>query len=552
MHYFKKIIYITLTLLLSSISFAHGVIERPASREQFCGVESKPDEIYQDKMTHEKCRPIMTKADGSLDNTIYNFMAVLSHSVGRSNKSIEQLPTHVCGFNSEMWGGGKTPWDSAIDWPTTLINNGSQKFVWNISWGNHFGDTEEFAYWITKPDFQFDSNKELTWNDFEAVPFCKLKYNDAAPNANPDVIPDKANARFTTLCNVPARTNRSVIYGEWGRTSSTYERFHSCMDVVFSTDSTPPAKVKAVINSLPAQIVGATQLNLNGSQSTGANLIYNWSINAEDLKPYQLENSQTATPRLIIANIDVQQKVTVNLTVEKEGASNTVSASFTHMPVISNAWKMVGRANLTSTIKAGDKIQLRLIDTSGKDYMFPVSPLILNEETAKPENWAYTLALLVNPVNLFSAKIGVLSADNKTIEPIRSDSENMIFVPVKATIANAYIQLDQAANPVGDCLSQRRPDANSYWLSYDVYTDSAPLVLDFSATGIDLTVIGIDQGVFSGIKVLDKNKLLINSKPSWVTKSTPGYIGFYGPNHGSYDPFNSPLSANCHTGSSVK
>lgn len=551
MQFLKGITFLFLTFLFSTTSFAHGVIESPPSREQFCGVESKPDEIYKDKMTHEKCRPIMTLENGALDNSIYNFMAVLTHTIGRSNKPVEQLPNHVCGFNSEMWGGGKTPWDSAIDWPTSLLASGQQKFIWNISWGNHFSDTEEFVYWITKPDFQFDPTKELTWNDFESMPFCKLNYNDKSPNANPNVIPDKSNNRFITLCNVPVRTTRAVIYGEWGRNSSTYERFHSCMDVVFSPDDTPPP-IKAVIFPLPDQIMGSAELQLNGSGSVGTNLTYNWSIDAEDLKPYKLENSQSSKPRLIIEPVNAQQKVTVNLTVSQGAATNRVSTQFTHLPVMNSTWKTIGRATLTSVLKAGDKIWLRLIDNTGKDYPFPSTPLVLNEETAKPENWAYTLALLVNPTNPFSAKIGVLSSDNKTIEPIRSSSENMIYVPVNTSISNAYIQLEQTSTPV-TCISQRRADSNSYWLGYDVYTDNVPVILDFSATGIDLTKIGIEGGtVFSGFKVLDKNKLLISIKPDWVSRSTPGYLGFYGPNHGSYEPFNSPISASCQGGSVVK
>ena len=34
---------------------------------------------------------------------------------------VEPLPEHVCGFGSETWQGGATPWDAAIDWPTSSI-----------------------------------------------------------------------------------------------------------------------------------------------------------------------------------------------------------------------------------------------------------------------------------------------------------------------------------------------------------------------------------------------------------------------------------------------
>ncbi len=541
----NKTIIFLLTSLFSFQILAHGVIETPASREQFCGVESKPDEIYTDKMTHEKCRPIMTKIDGSMENSIYNFMAVLSHSVGRSDKPFDLLPKHVCGFDSEMWAGGKTPWDSAMDWPTTVITSGQQKFIWNISWGNHFSDTQEFVYWITKPDFEFNPDKELSWNDFESTPFCKLDYNDQAPNANPNIIPNKLTNRFTTLCNVPERKNRAVIYGEWGRTPSTYERFHSCMDVVFSQDNPIPT-TKAVISPIPAEVVGATELVLDASKSLGSNLTYKWSLDAEDISSYKLENSQTAKPRLVLGAIRAQQKVSVNLTVSQGENSNRASTQFLHVPAISASWKMVGKASQISTLKAGDKIQLRLIDTSGKDYLIPSSPLVLTEQSAQPQNWAYALATVVNPDNQFSAKIGVLYSDKKTINPVNSETENRIYVPVNSSIANGFIQLEQANIPTESCLSKRRANSNGYWLGYDVYTDVAPVVLDFSATGIDLTKVGIDQvSVFSEVKVIDKDHLLISNKPAWVSKTVAGYLGFYGPNHGSYEPFNSTVNASC-------
>lgn len=493
----------------------------------------------------------MTKEDGTMDNSVYNFMAVLTHSIGRANKPLEQLPAHVCGFGSETWNGGKTPWDKANDWPISLVNSGQQKFIWNISWGNHFGDTEEFVYWITKPDFQFDPNKELSWSDFEESPFCKLSYNDQNPEANPNIIADKTNNRFITTCTVPARTNRAVIYGEWGRNSYTYERFHSCIDVVFS-DSTPIPIIKAVIKSLPTEVSGASELELDGTQSQGENLSYSWSINAEDLTAYQLKDSQNAKAHLVMSNINAQQNVTVNLEVSQGNAANRASTQFIHLPAISSAWKIVGTATLASALNAGDKLQLRLIDSSGKDYLLPQTPLLLSEETAKAENWAYALAQAVNVDNLFSAKIGVLSADNQTIEPIKSATENKIYVPVQSQITHSFIKVERKDDSVSSCQAQRKQGSSSYWLGYDVYADNTPIILNFSETGIDLTKIIVENGVFSNVEVLDKDKLRINTKPDWVSQTTPGYLGFYGPNYGSYDPFNSVINANCRVGQLFK
>lgn len=543
---------IGLSLSLQTLtSYAHGVVESPASREQFCGVESKPDEIYSSKMTHEECRPVVTNADGTMDNSVYNFMAVLSHTIGRSTKPAAQLPRYVCGFDSEMWNGGKTPWDKATNWPTNLISSGPQQFKWNISWGNHFGDTEEFVYWITKPDFKFDPTKELTWNDFEDTPFCTLKYNDQTPNANPYIIPDKTTNRFITTCNVPVRKNRSVIYAEWGRTKSTLERFHSCIDVVFS--ATNPPVINALISPLPAQVKGATQLALDGSQSTGTNLTYSWSIDADNSAPYQLQNSTSAKATLIASNVNAQQVVTVNLTIQQGNTSSRVSSQFLHLPAdVTASWKTVGRATTTTLLKAGDKVQLRLVDAAGKDYFIPTPGLLLTADTAKPENVSYALAQAVNPANQFSIKVGVLAADNKTITPIHSATDNMIYAPNTSTIASSFIQVEKTTDTPSNCKGQRKEGSNSYWLGYDVSSDVVPLLLDFSATGIDLTKVILDKGVFGDVRVLDKDKLLISTKPAWVNKTTPGFMAFYGPNYGSYEPFNSPINAGCRTGNIIK
>ncbi|HHF7374830.1 lytic polysaccharide monooxygenase [Legionella bozemanae] len=530
------------SILLSSFVFAHGVIESPASRQQFCGVESKPDEIYKDKMTHEECRPMMTKSDGSLDNSIYNFMAVLTHTTGRSTKPISELPANVCGFNSESWQGGKTPWDRALNWPTVPMSSGQQEFVWNISWGNHFGDTEEFVYWITKPDFRFDPNKELSWDDFETTPFCHLSYNDQNPNANPNVIPDKVNNKFVTLCNVPARESRAVIYGEWGRNKWTYERFHSCIDVSFNDNPPPPVDIKAVIQKLPTQISGAEELELDGSQSIGSDLSYTWSIDADDLSPYTLTNSNSAKAHLSLANLRAQQPVTINLTVTKNDLRSQTSLMFIHSPAITSSWQLVGNAIVSETLKSGDKIQLRLIDNNGKDYFLPSEPLVLDSESAKPENIAYTLAQVINMGNNFSVKIGILDTNGK-VEPGRN-LNNKIYAPVTSIIKNAYIYVVPSNNPVETCTIERQSGSSAYWMGYNIYVDKAPFILDFSSINIDLTQINVSPGVFSEVSAINNHQLLVKIKPFWVTKTVPGYMGFT-PKSGSYPPFDNPLPASC-------
>lgn len=212
-------------LAFSAMSFGHGFVDSPGARNYFCGKVTKPDEVANGTARY----PVCGDAFASDFNGGYSYMSVLNHHQGR--KVLGPSTRNVCGFDSETWQGGKTPWDNAINWPVNNINSGSQVFSWDISNGPHYDDTSDFRYWITKPGFVYQVGRELTWADFEDQPFCDLPYNDDNPGAYPNVRAEKATARIHTTCTVPARTGRHVIYAEWGREPPTYERFHGCIDV---------------------------------------------------------------------------------------------------------------------------------------------------------------------------------------------------------------------------------------------------------------------------------------------------------------------------------
>jgi chitin-binding protein len=206
---------------------AHGLMESPPSRSWICGAITKPHEIDLGTAKYPAC----STAFAINDLAAYNFMAVVTHTWGRSK--VAPLPKHVCGFAGEFWKGAETPWDVPMDWPAQPVKAGTQAITWNVSWGPHFDDTKEFRYWITKADFVFSPAKALSWDDFEAEPFCVLEYDDKNPTANPKVSANKAAARFTTHCELPSRKGHHVVYGEWGRTEPTIERFHGCIDVAY-------------------------------------------------------------------------------------------------------------------------------------------------------------------------------------------------------------------------------------------------------------------------------------------------------------------------------
>lgn len=215
--------------LCAAGAWAHGLIESPPSRNWICGQASRPDEIDNGIAPTPAC----SVAYAANPLAAYNYMAVLTHGPGRD--SVSPPPAHVCGFAGETWRGAQTPWDVPMDWPTTPMAPGPQAFTWNITWGPHFDDTRDFKYWITKPGFVFSPTRALAWDDFETEPFCTARYDDRNPSATPETTVDKAKARITNRCTLPARTGHHVIYAEWGRSWPTLERFHGCVDGAFGT-----------------------------------------------------------------------------------------------------------------------------------------------------------------------------------------------------------------------------------------------------------------------------------------------------------------------------
>src|SRR5687768_5993618 len=137
--------FAALLAILGTDLFAHGLMSNPPSRSWVCGKETQMHEIAAKTAKTPACSAAFALGK----ETSYNYMAVLTHGLGRMK--VTPLPQNVCGFDAEPWQGKKTPWDVALDWPTTPVTAGPLDITWDISWGNHFGDTDDFAYWITKP-----------------------------------------------------------------------------------------------------------------------------------------------------------------------------------------------------------------------------------------------------------------------------------------------------------------------------------------------------------------------------------------------------------------
>jgi len=419
---------------ISTYSFAHGLMQSPAARNQFCGVLTKPHQATNGEGLYPIC------AEAFVDDFTggYNFMSVLTHAEGR--KVVTPLSSNVCGFDAETWQGGETPWDKAIDWPTNSMKSGNNEIIWNISWGPHFDDTKEFVYWITKEDFVYQVGVPLTWDDFEEAPFCDLQYDDASPNANPSVQADKDNSLFYTYCTVPEREGRHVIYGEWGRNHFTYERFHGCVDAEFSDTIEDSVVANFTLTPDVTSFTGAGSVVLDASTSVGENISYQWSVSSASSSLYSFTNSTSAITTLNYSEPTAASAISVILTVTDGVTSDSKTFDIEHLPSITNAtWLLNSSLTASRTLDIGDRVTLRVIDSSGTDTYLPSTPLEIDSANSTADIWPYELAQLIGTEG--SVAIGVLAQDG-TITAVNDASANNIYTRIGADVTGAFLNVE--------------------------------------------------------------------------------------------------------------
>jgi chitin-binding protein len=467
-----RLLAVCALLFLSGSSIGHGLIEDPPSRNWFCGSITRPDHVSNGVAQFPVCGNAFN-APGLDPQAGYNFMSVLTHTTGRAGVGPR---ANVCGFNSETWNGTATVWDQPIDWPTTDMIAGSRTFTWNISWGPHFSDTVDFKYWITKPDFQYQVGKPLSFADFEDAPFCSLTYNDATPNANPDVIPTPGSAKFQTRCSVPQRSGRHVIYGEWGRNHFTFERFHGCIDAKFQGGPGTTLDAKIAFNPDAAEFEGTGSIRLDGSTSVGSNLSYQWSVDSQNPALYTLSNANQAVATLTLGAPQAAGNVSVALVVSSGGVSDSATRQFIHRPAGTSPWFDLGPLTTAPiTMVVGDRVSVRTVSNSGQDAFWPTSPLVIAAANAAADAWPLALAQAVNSAN-GAVRIGVLNAQSQVV-PQQSAITNRVYSLTSANLTSAFLQRVPGAVPAaptglvavaGDAQIQLRWNAAAGATGYNV------------------------------------------------------------------------------------
>jgi chitin-binding protein len=458
-------------------AFAHGLMQDPPARNWFCGFLTKPDQVQNGVAQYPVCGGAFF-APGIEPTAGYSFMSVLTHTTGRAGIGPR---TNVCGFNSETWNGIATVWDQPIDWPTTPMTAGPRNFTWSISWGPHFSDTLDFKYWITKPDFVWQTGRPLSFADFEELPFCSLNYEDSTPNANPNVVPDPANATFLTRCTVPARSGRQVIYGEWGRKPPTNERFHGCIDAVFS--GTPPPSVTAniVLNPNVTTFTGSGSITLDARGSVGSNLSYTWSVASNNAALYTITNPMSALATLNLNPPQAAENISINLLVTSGNSSDTESRPLTHQPAISTQWLDLGALIADArTLVVGDRVSVRTVSTTGQDAFWPTTPITITAQTTGATQWPLALANAVNALN-GNVRIGVLNASNQVV-PAANATSNRVYAMTTANIATAFLQVAIGAVPVAPTALAATPGNAQVALTWNAANGATSYNVKRSAT----------------------------------------------------------------------
>lgn len=497
-----KTMTLWLLLLLGGSVHAHGLIQDPPARNWFCGAITKPDQVAQGTAQYPVCGDAFNAA-GMSSTDGYSFMSVLTHTTGRNGVGPRE---NVCGFNSETWNGRATVWDQPINWPVNNMTSGVNTFTWNISWGPHFSDTEEFRYWITKPGFVYQVGRPLSFSDFEDTPFCSLTYSDANPSGNPNVIPNPGAATFQTRCNVPSRSGRHVIYAEWGRNYFTYERFHGCIDASFSGGGNP-VTANIAFNPNVTEIQGAGSLQLDGRGSSGSNLSYAWSINSENPSLYTLTNANQSVATLTLANPQAAGNVTVSLVVSSGNSTDSVTRTFRHSPAVANQWFDLGQLTADPiTMVVGDRVQVRTVNGSGQDSYWPTNPLVITSAQTASSAWPLALAQAVNAQS-GAVRIGVLNSQSQVV-PQQNATTNRVYATTASNMVSAFLQRTPGnvpSTPSGVTASAGNAQATVSWTAvsgatgYNVKrstTNGGPYsnVNTSAVTGTSFTNTGLTNG----------------------------------------------------------
>lgn len=171
-------------------------------------------------------------------------------------------------------------------WPQTSIPASSDlKVEWKITAAHK---TQNWAYYITKPDLELDPSQPLTKDDFQEEPILLLDTDhDAPPSTVSHTIPAKGLAQHSGY---------AVIYGVWS-IGDTGNAFYNCLDVNIENDEAaePPTETTSTsTTAAPTTSASATSTAaLTGTAVSGTAV--SGTAAATGACPHQREQPALAT-----------------------------------------------------------------------------------------------------------------------------------------------------------------------------------------------------------------------------------------------------------------
>ena len=214
---------------------AHGYIMTPPSRQASCA-DGSVEEVNCDGVTYEP----------------------------QSVESPKGAPFEVDVGDKLCNGGGAR--FAALNtagagiWPQTSIPAASDLNVeWKITAAHK---TQNWAYYITKPDLELDPTQPLTKDDFETEPILLLDtVHDAPPATVSHTIPAAGLAQHSGY---------AVIYGVWS-IGDTGNAFYNCLDVNIENDvaSEPPTETTTSSTTAAPTTSATSTAALTGTAVSG-------------------------------------------------------------------------------------------------------------------------------------------------------------------------------------------------------------------------------------------------------------------------------------------
>jgi predicted carbohydrate-binding protein with CBM5 and CBM33 domain len=194
---------------------AHGWITTPPSRQASCADKSV-EEPYCDGVTYEPQSVESPKG------------APFQTDVGE----------HICNGGGSRFAALDTT--GAGIWPQTSIPASQDLNIeWKITVGHK---TQNWIYYITKPELELDPSQPLTKADFLEEPILLLDTDTSAPPAAVShVIPSEGFSNHSGY---------AVILGVW-TIGDTGNAFYNCLDVNFEIDGAAPAAEEPPVKTPP-------------------------------------------------------------------------------------------------------------------------------------------------------------------------------------------------------------------------------------------------------------------------------------------------------------